>query len=110
MSAIVASGWVAFDVLARDAALAARVAILLRERLSAALIYSEPERVPSDDGMRPHLLHCHAHMPAFTSEQTRDVVRRALEALPDVGEDAWAPAHVRFYDRASTLRLRSAAR
>lgn len=53
-------GSIEFDVLTDDAAIAAYVAMWLRETLPAAFIPSEPDPVPSDDAQHAHRLHCGA--------------------------------------------------
>jgi hypothetical protein len=55
-------GSIEFDVLADDAAIAAYVAMWLRETLPGAFIPSEPDPAPSDDSQHAHRLHCGAWM------------------------------------------------
>jgi len=76
-----ASGWVFFDVLARDAASGARVAMWLRERLPEATIGSAPDGAASSDRQLPHLLHCRAYANRLSAEQTRAAIEAALTGL-----------------------------
>jgi hypothetical protein len=92
-----ASGWVFFDVLARDSATGARVAMWLRERLPEATIGSAPDSAGSSDPQRPHLLHCRAYVNRRSSEQTRATLEAALTNLDLVASDEpQARAHVVF--------------
>jgi len=76
--------WVTFDVVARDAAHGAHAAMRLREQLPAAMIYSAPDRSPSDDPTRPHLLHCHACAAGTSMAQLATVIAAAAANLdPD---------------------------
>ena len=78
--------WISFDVRARDSAVAAHVAMWLRERLPAATIKSAP-----DDLVHQEVLHCDAAIPDRTAAQTEHAVKAALRALPKVdGPDAAA--------------------
>ena len=78
--------WISFDVRARDSAVAAHVAMWLRERLPAATIKSAP-----DDLVHQEVLHCNAAIADRTAAQTEQAVKAALRALPEVdGPDAVA--------------------
>ena len=104
-----ASRWVFFDVLASSAATGAHVAMALRERLPAATIRSEPGSSPSDDELRPHLLHCRAAFAGATAEHTRESIAAQLghlDALADTG--AQARALVRFREDDSDRSVRAA--
>jgi hypothetical protein len=76
-----AIGWTEFDVLARDAAVAAHVAMWLREALPGAFLRSEPDPAPSGDELRPHLLHCSARIGESSGEDTRRMLDGALTRL-----------------------------
>jgi hypothetical protein len=76
-----AGSWVFFDVLARDAASGAHVAMALREAVPGATIRSAPDASSSPEEPRPHLLHCRASMPASSVEQTRAVLTAALATV-----------------------------
>ena len=78
-----ATGWVRFDVVSRDQAGAAHVAMSLRELLPAATITSAPEAGSSGDAERPHLLRCRAAIPGSALAQTRDALERALTAIDE---------------------------
>lgn len=82
--------WTSFDVRARDSAVAAHVAMWLRERLPAATIKSAP-----DNPANQEVLHCDAAIPDCSAAQTEQAVKAALRALPHVdGPDA--PAEIDF--------------
>ncbi len=88
-----AGSWVFFDVLARDAATGAHVAMALRDAVPGATIRSAPDASSSVEEARPHLLHCRASMPASAAEQTRLVLAAALatlDALDGRGEEPHA--------------------
>jgi hypothetical protein len=104
-----AGSWVFFDVLARDAASGAHVAMALREAVPGATIRSTPDASPSAEEPRPHLLHCRASMPASTAEQTRAVLAAALatvDALDAHGEEP--SARVVLKDDAAAQAARAA--
>jgi hypothetical protein len=93
------SSWVFFDVLAPDAASGAHVAMSLRTLLPGATIRSAPERSPSTDERRPHLLHCRAAFAGASVAQAREAINAArprVEAL--AGDAASARALVVFRD------------
>ena len=94
-----AIGWTEFDVLARDAAVGAHVAMRLREALPGAFVRSEPDPASSGDEARPHLLHCSASIAARGSEETRRLLEEA--AQPDRAARRRAAA-----GRASSSRAR----
>jgi hypothetical protein len=73
-------GWTSFDIRSRDAAVAAHVAMWLREQLPAASIKSAP-----DDLLHQEVLHCDAAIPDKTAAETERLVMAALRALPEVG-------------------------
>jgi hypothetical protein len=73
--------WVRFNVIARNAATGAQVAMWLRERLPAAMIRSEPGESPPDDPGQPHMLHCLACIAGFSATQTRQALEDALRGL-----------------------------
>lgn len=78
--------WVSFDVLARNAATGAHVAMWLRQRLPAAMIRSEPAESPSEDPERPHKLRCLACISGVTGAGTRQALEAALRDLDAIGE------------------------
>ena len=97
-----ASSWVFFDVLAPGAAAGAHVAMSLRSLLPGATIRSEPDRSPSQDERRPHLLHCRAAFPGASAAAARQAIEAALrhvEAL--AGDGAHAHALVVFGEERS---------
>jgi hypothetical protein len=86
-----ASHWVFFDVLARNEAAGAHVAMELRERLRGASVRSVPDRARSEDSQRPHLLHCRAAAPGQTAADTREALEATLGGLAALaGPDARA--------------------
>lgn len=89
--------WVSFDVVACDTASAAHVAMWLRERLSGAMIYSEPADERSDDPACPHVLSCHAYDPN-DPDGMRLAIEAILPSLREVGDHAHARARVVFRD------------
>ena len=76
-----AIGWTEFDVLARDAAVGADVAMSLREAFPGAFLRSEPDPAPCEDAMRPHLLHCSVRIGDWGVEDTRRLLEKALTRL-----------------------------
>jgi len=76
-----AIGWTEFDVLARDAACGAHVAMWLREALPGAIVRSEPDPEPSGDAGLPHLLHCSARLDAAEGPQMRRLLEDAAGGL-----------------------------
>jgi hypothetical protein len=102
-----AGSWVFFDVLARDAATGAHVAMALREAVPGATVRSTPDASPSPEEPRRHLLHCRASMPASTAEQTRAVLAKALATLATLdahGEEPRARVVIRDDTEAQTAR------
>lgn len=75
-------GWVDFDVVACNAAVAAGVAIWLRQHLPHAVLRSEPDPAPSGHAQRPHLLHCRMCIPGRSTAHTREALEAALAAMP----------------------------
>jgi hypothetical protein len=73
--------WIFFEVHARDAAVAAHVAMWLREHLPAATVKSAPD----EDMVHMDVLHCSAAIPERTATETEQAVDAALRELPDVG-------------------------
>jgi hypothetical protein len=71
---VVPTGWVRFDMVARDAATAAYVAMWLRERLPMATIRSEPDPKRSDDPVRPHVLKCRAWISGHSGIATAQAI------------------------------------
>jgi len=93
-----AGSWVFFDVLARDAATGAHVAMALREAVPGATIRSAPDPSTSQEKPRPHRLHCRASMPSSTAEQTRALLTAAfatVDVLDAQGEEPLARVVVR---------------
>jgi hypothetical protein len=85
------SSWVFFDVLAPDAAAGAHVSMSLRSLLPGATIRSEPDRLPSTDELRPHLLHCRAASAGAASAQTREAIEAAMGDVEALAADGAAP-------------------
>lgn len=73
-------GSIEFDVLTDDVAIAAYVAMWLRETLPGAFIPSEPDPAPSDDAQHAHRLHCGAwmrgHSASEMAHELEDAFRR----------------------------------
>jgi hypothetical protein len=104
-----ASSWVFFDVLAPDAAGGAHVAMSLRSLLPGATIRSEPDRSPSIDELRPHLLHCRAAFAGASVAQTREAIEAALrDAKALAGDGAPLRALVVFREGGSGRAARAA--
>src|ERR1700689_3901125 len=104
-----ASSWLFFDVLAPDAAGGAHVAMSLRSLLPGATIRSEPDRSPSTDELRPHLLHCRAAFPGASVAQTREAIAAALPGIDLLaGEGAQARALVVFHEDGPERAVRAA--
>jgi hypothetical protein len=104
-----ASNWVFFDVVAPDAAAGAHVAMSLRSLLSGATIRSEPDRSPSSDELRPHLLHCRAAFAGASVAQTREAIEAVLrEAKALAGDGLPLRALVVFRDERSDRAARAA--
>jgi hypothetical protein len=104
-----ASTWVFFDVLAPGAAAGAHVAMSLRSLLPGATIRSEPDRSPSGDELRPHLLHCRAAFAGASVAQAREAVAAALPGIDVLtGEGAQARALVIFREDGSDRAARAA--
>jgi hypothetical protein len=76
-----ANSWIFFDVLARDEAAGAHVAMELRERLPGSTVRSAPDRSRSQDSQLPHLLHCRAAASGRNAQETREALDATLEAL-----------------------------
>jgi hypothetical protein len=84
-----ANHWIFFDVLARNEAAGAHVAMELRERLPGTTVRSAPGRSRSQDSQMPHLLHCRAAASGRSAQETREALAARLEDLralagPDV--------------------------
>jgi hypothetical protein len=103
-----AIGWTEFDVLARDAAVGAHVAMCLREELPSAFVRSEPDPASSVDEVRPHLLHCSASIAERGSEETRRLLEEALSRIEPLG-GGQPPARVVFTSEAAAGPRRRAA-
>jgi hypothetical protein len=86
-------GSIEFDVLTDDAAIAAYVAMWLRETLPGAFIPSEPDPAPSDDAEHAHRLHCGAWMRDRSAPQMSREVATAFERFGVEGN--CDPARVR---------------
>jgi len=104
-----ASNWAFFDVLAPDAAGGAHVAMSLRSLLPGATIRSEPDRSPSSDELRPHLLHCRAAFAGASVAQTREAIETALgDAKALAGNGDPLRALVLFREEDSSRAARAA--
>ena len=104
-----AGSWVFFDVLARDAATGAHVAMALREAVPGATLRSAPDASSSQEGPRPHLLHCRASMPASSAEQTRAILTAALATVDALDAQGGEPlARVVLHDGAAADAARAA--
>ena len=71
-------GAIEFDVLTDDVAIAAYVAMWLRETLPGAFIPSEPDPSPSDDAQHAHRLHCGAWMRGRSATEMAHEIEDAL--------------------------------
>jgi hypothetical protein len=104
-----ASSWLFFDVLAPDAADGAHLAMSLRLMLPGATIRSEPDRLPSTDELRPHLLHCRAAFAGASVAQTREAIEAALrDARALAGDGAPPRALVVFREDGPARAVRAA--
>lgn len=83
MAGFDSGSWSFFDVLARDAAVGAHVAMALREAVPGAMIHSTPATSTSKDEELPHMLHCRAAISGMTAAETREALEAALAALPN---------------------------
>jgi hypothetical protein len=75
--------WSFFDVLARDAADGAHVAMALRQALPGAMIHSTPAASTSVDKELPHVLRCRAAISGMSAEETREALEAALADVPN---------------------------
>jgi len=103
------SSWVFFDVLAPGAAAGAHVAMSLRSLLPGATIRSEPDRSPSGDERRPHLLHCRAAFAGASAAQAREAIETVLRDVEALAGDGTPPRALVVFREPGSGRAERAA-